>query len=151
MAATHTQDAVLDLVQEHNELNQRIDALREWRTQLCQLGQPRFGELGTRLRGIRELLTDHFTAEEAGGYLAAALKTAPQFARRAEELQKQHGELLADLDEMAVRLTSSPPQYENWAEACREFDEFLTRLRTHEHAENEIVQSAIENDPGNAD
>lgn len=150
MTATQTRDIAPDLLQEHTDLNHRIDALRDWRTQLCQLGQPRFGELGVRLAAIRDVLTQHFAAEEEGGYLSAALKAAPQFTKQADNLRRQHGDFLEDLEEMVERLTATPALYASWAEACQEFDEFLTRLRTHEHAENEIAQSAFENDVGNA-
>jgi hypothetical protein len=71
---------------------------------------------------------------------------APHLFRRAEALRKQHQEFLDDLDEMTARLTASPVEYASWGEACCEFEEFLSRLQAHERAENEIVQTAFEND-----
>lgn len=149
--STSTQEpAHLALLDAHTEVERQLDQLSCWKMQLCELGQPRFGEMGMRLREIRQLLTAHFAAEEEGGYLAPALSAAPQFTRRAEGLQHQHREFLRDLDEMVVRLTASPAQFPAWSDACREFDELLARLRVHEHAENEIVQSAFELDTGDA-
>lgn len=147
-----TQEAVHPaLLDEHARVEHQLDEFGRWRADLCQLGQPRFGEMGVRLQQIRQLLADHFATEEEGGYLASALSVAPQFARRAEELQLQHREFLQQLDELIVRLTSSPAQFPTWSDACREFEAFLVSLREHEHAENEIVQSAFERDAGTAD
>lgn len=139
------------LLDAHTEVERQLDQFSHWKTELCELGQPRFGEMGMRLGEIRQLLAAHFAAEEEGGYLAPALSAAPQFTRRAADLRHQHREFLRDLDEMVVRLTSSPAQFPTWSDACREFDELLARLRDHEHAENEIVQTALELDTGNAD
>ena len=143
---TQSQSTLSDLLREHTELDDRIAALREWRSQLCQLGQPRFGELGTRLHEIRDRLAVHFAAEEEGGYLAGPLQAAPHLSGQAEALRTQHESFLDDLDEMTTRLTASPVQYATWGEACREFEEFLSRLQAHERAENEIAQTAFETD-----
>jgi hypothetical protein len=61
---TQLQTDVSELLREHTDLDSRISALREWRSQLCQLGQPRFGELGVRLQEIRDRLAQHIAAEE---------------------------------------------------------------------------------------
>lgn len=150
--STTTQEPVHPaLLDAHTEVERQLDQFGRWKTELCELGQPRFGEMGMRLEEIRQLLAAHFAAEEEGGYLAPALRAAPQFTHRAEHLQHQHQEFLRELDEMVVRLTSSPAQFPTWSDACREFDELLARLRDHEHAENEIVRSAFELDTGDAD
>lgn len=147
--STHDQEhpALLD---EHTLVESRLDDFGRWRAELCQLGQPRFGEMGMRIQQIRNLLADHFAAEEEDGYLSAALRVAPQFTARAEQLQRQHQEFLQQLDDHIRRLTATPAQFASWSDACRDCDRLLSRMREHEQAENEIVRSAFELDVENA-
>ncbi len=139
------------LLEEHRELMGRITELRKWWSELDQFGLPKFGEMGTRVEELRDILAEHFAEEEKDGYLAQALAVAPQYTQKAEELQKQHGQMLETLGDFSDRLELSQPPFESWQKARDEFEGIVAGLRQHERAENEIVQSAFENDIGTGD
>ena len=139
------------LLEEHRELMGRISEIRKWWAELDQFGLPKFGEMGTRVEELKHILVEHFLEEEKDGYLAEALAVAPQYAGQAEELQKQHGEMLETLNDFSQRLEMSEPPFDSWQKARDEFEEIIASLRRHERAENEIVQSAFETDTGTGD
>jgi len=138
------------LLEEHQELLQEIDDVRQFEHDVCELGiGPKCGELADRMAKIRELLDHHFAAEEKDGYLASALELAPQFAPDADVLLAQHANFLARLDRMLERLRQ--PESEAWNDVCRELDVFLGELQAHEHRENTIMQSAFNEETGGGD
>lgn len=138
------------LLEEHRRLNHQIGGLCRWASELTDIGQPRFGELGERLRELRSVLAAHFADEEAGGYLADALDAAPQFAHQAAELKCQHSQFLERLDGFIARLTAAQPPFRYWHDAQREFEDYLAQLQRHERAENDLVQAAFTDEPGSA-
>jgi iron-sulfur cluster repair protein YtfE (RIC family) len=129
----------------------RLAALRRWWTELDQLGTPKFGEMGTQVQNLRNILAEHFAAEEKDGYLAPVIAVAPYLSRQANELQSQHGHLLESLNDFISRLQMSEPPFESWQAAYRELETLLLDLRRHEQAENEAVQAAFGNDVAAAD
>lgn len=139
------------LLEEHRELIAKIAEFSQWWEEVDELGVPRFAEMGDRLQSLRDLLVRHFADEEAGGYLAGVLEVAPRFSREIEELQPQHGELLATLDDFIPRLKSDTPPFGSWQATWHEFDAFLADLRRHEGRENAVVQSAYGLDIGTGD
>jgi hypothetical protein len=50
--------------QEQASAHQKVAQWRQWCHELCELGDPRFGEMGTRLEQIRNELSLHFAHEE---------------------------------------------------------------------------------------
>lgn len=139
------------LLEDHLVLRRRIAEMRQWWAELDELGLPKFGEMGTRLEELRDLLAEHFADEERDGYLAAALAAAPRFSRKAEELREQHGQFLEDLNNFINRLKASECGFTCWHEARDEFEAFIQRLGEHDRAENEIVQTAFGEDMGTSD
>ena len=139
------------LLAEHGELMGEIAELRRWWDEVEQLGVPRFGEMGSRLKLLRDHLQSHFEIEEAGGYLAGVLAVAPRFSEEARRLCMQHRQLLNTLDSFIERLTALEPPFHGWDETREEFDGFLLQLHRHESAENEIIQSAFNQDAGTVD
>lgn len=74
------------VVTEHHELMKNLGALRNWWSELAEIGSPRFGERGNRVKELRTILAAHFEIEEAGGYLSTALAAAPHLAPRADRI-----------------------------------------------------------------
>lgn len=146
-----TTQSTPSLADQHADLERRIADLQTWRTELCQLGQPRFGEMGTRLREIGRILEGHFAAEEAGGYLASVVEAAPELAAQVDELRGQHAALRTQLETLVNDLTATPVRFPDWDRACVACGRLLNALRSHEHAENALVQMALETDVGDAD
>lgn len=139
------------MLEEHHQVMRRITQIRTWCLELEQFGLPKFGELAMRVEGLRDLLAEHFAEEEKDGYLASALAIAPQYTRQAQELQAQHGHVLERLNDYINRLNESEPPFKSWQQACEEFEMVVADLRQHERSENEIVQSAFDNDVGTGD
>ena len=139
------------LLEEHRKLMGQIGELRQWWSELDELGTPKYGEMGTRLKLLREILAEHFREEENGGYLAAALAVAPRFQREAEELCAQHPDFLASLDQFVASLVEAESGMQSWQEVRDQLEHFLSELRRHEARENAVVQSAFGDDIGTAD
>lgn len=139
------------MLQEHRRLMKEITDLRAWIDEVSELGIPHFGELGTKLQPVRDTFSQHFEAEEVGGYLAEALAVAPRFRDEAEELRLQHTEFLERFDQLICRLHECEPPFTSWQQACEELDALLTDIKNHEGRENAIAQSAFEDDIGCGD
>jgi hypothetical protein len=130
----------------HTELDRRLAEFQSWRDQLCELGQPRYGEMGVRVQQIRELLNAHFAAEEAGGYFCEVVEEAPCLKTRAADLQREHQQILNELDALTTRLTASPASFDSWSESCQAFGRLLDRMQAHERAEEAMVETAFGTD-----
>ena len=139
------------MLEEHAELTRRVANLREWWNELDQYGLPKFGEMGSRVDELRDLLAEHFADEEKDGYFAPVLAVSPNLDRQVNKLQEQHGQLLERLNDFANRLQMSKPPFDSWQKAYRELETILADLRKHEQAENGIVQSTFDNDVTAAD
>ena len=140
------------ILQEHRQLMQQINGLRQFWSEVNELGQgPKFEEMGSRIKELRDSLTAHFEDEECDGYLAVALDVAPRFTQQASELQRQHQQFLEVLDRFIERLQTCDPSIHCWQDARQEFEDFLDQLREHEQAENTIVQSAFTEDLSSGD
>jgi hypothetical protein len=135
-----TQSAALH--EEHVKLGHRIESCREWWGQVRELGSPRFGEMGDRVGQFREALAQHFAHEERDEQRAGRLEADPESAAKAAELRRQHGELLEALDRFHSRLSLPVPPFRGWNDACDEFEDFLVRLRVHEHEEESLLRAA---------
>jgi hypothetical protein len=148
---TAPSNSALWMAEEHAELMRRLAALRTWWAELDQFGMPKFGEMGSQVESLRDILAEHFAAEEQDGYLSSALAVAPNLHRQVNELRLQHGHLLEALNDLIKRLKMSEPPFRSWQAACRELEDILTDLRRHEQAENETVQAAFGNELTAAD
>lgn len=146
---THT-NYLGNLLAEHQDLMHKIEQLRQFWHEVCELGiGPKCQELADRIADIREHLQQHFDSEERDGYLGPALNVAPRYSEEAEELRAQHVRLLQTLDALGARLRTG--DHEVWNNACAEIAAFVNELETHEHAENNIVQAAFNDDTGAGD
>jgi hypothetical protein len=139
------------LQEAHTALHQEIDDMKAWCHEAEQIGQPRFGQLGIRLKALRDHVAGHFAAEERGGYMSPVVAADPQFAVPAEELLAEHARILKRFDEVAAKLAQTPAGYTCWSEGQRDICSVLADLERHEHAENELWQSAFEVETGVSD
>jgi hypothetical protein len=148
---TRDRSSLNSFLKEHQELARRIAELRKWWTELDELGIRKFGEMAFRVQELRDLLAEHFTEEERGGYLSSALTAAPQFAPQAATLCAQHPQFLERLDHLIGRLRDSEPTSTYWRASRSEVEQVIADLRQHEQRENAIVQAAFEQDLGTND
>jgi hypothetical protein len=135
----------------HEALQRSVEELRLWWWEVEELGKPRFGEMGTRIHALRELLSEHFRLEEDGGYLKEPLNAAPHLASQTQTLRAEHAAILDDLERLARRLEAAPCELDCWTAAWHELAAVLARLERHEHEEHDFWQAAIDDDVGAAD
>ena len=103
---------------------------------------------------IRDQLGLHFALEDAYGYFHDAIEDKPWLAKNANALQGQHDMIFRNLcfvvdaaecilyrEYNAIRLK----------ELLDEFMEFYNLLSEHEHAENELILAAFDDDIGVGD
>ena len=151
MTATHDASPTGGLHEAHAALHRDIDGLNEGCHEAEELGQPRCGQLGLRVKALRDHVAEHFAQEERGGYMSPVVAADPRFAAPAEELLGEHARILARFDDVVEKLGGSPCAYTCWSEGQRDICSVLSDLRRHEHAENELWQSAFDDESGGAD
>lgn len=132
------------LLDEHEQVLSHIRELNQWWCELDEHGLPKYGEMGTRIEGLRDLLSKHFNDEEQEGYFKPLMDEEPAFCIMVPDFQEQHNKFLTRLDEFSCRLKQPEPPFENWNEAIAELQSLLADLRTNEKREIEQVRKAFE-------
>ncbi|MFQ5605848.1 MAG: hemerythrin domain-containing protein [bacterium] len=93
-----------------------------------------------RLRDFRLHLLKHFDLEEAGGFMKEILNEAPQSMNSVKKLEAEHEEIVAELDEILTTLKQMELKDDaKMAEVRTRVLNFLTAIRKHEAAENELI------------
>ncbi len=131
------------LLDEHAEIHSHMKELNDWWVQLYEKGLPKFGEMGTRVEGFRDLLAKHFDDEEQEGYFKPIFDESPGFCIMVPDFKKQHAEILCRIDDFTTRLKETESPFQSWNEALQKFEEILADLREHEDQEIKMVQEAF--------
>jgi len=131
------------LVEEHRQLTRHIQGEQQWFEEVRQLGKPSFGELGSRLRGLRDKLADHFSHEEAVEQAAANRGDCKASPAVIAELKTVHGQLLARLDAVIARASGNSENYDFWGEAATESSEVFKDLHAHETDELNLLNRIV--------
>ena len=124
---------------EDERLTVCIDEIRDWMTEVNQLGIPHFGETASRLEPVREFLDSQFAHENAlldrlGQAFSDDIPEIKSFSRQA---RSDHQTLLAWLADLTSRLTEIDPPFESWTSAMEEVDVLFERIEQHERDEND--------------
>lgn len=135
------------LCDEHLRLREMLESVRR---AISYRPAPRH-ELGLLFRELAQHIFEHFEHEEAGGYFAAVIETAPQLRDRAGELLGQHPEMTAQLFELQEVVTNRSVNEQWWREVEELFARFLDLFARHEAAENALLQEAYGDDIGAED
>lgn len=94
-----------------------------------------------RLRDFRNRLCKHFDLEEEGGFMNEIIDEAPERLNRVKELEAEHDQILSDLDAiLAVLKIMEIRDAAKIEDVRRRVIQLLSTLRTHESAENELIQ-----------
>ncbi len=128
------------LQQDHRSLMSAIGDVRQWVRDVSELGMPRFGELGVRLRPFRELLSAHFADEESGEFPASGGQSGDGQPKAGENLAGLHHRILEDLDSMIARLRASEPPFRSWQAAIEELEALIKVIEQHEEYEMNLLQ-----------
>ena len=130
---------------EDEALGKQVDTIRQWMRELDQLGRQHFGETATRLRFLRESLTEHFDREAqmilALGRLYSA--TSPEVAAIRRQADRDHNSLLKRADDLIERLDQLEPPFENWQQAIDEIEALVSLLEQHEANEWESIEMLL--------
>jgi DNA repair exonuclease SbcCD ATPase subunit len=127
-----------ELAEQHKAMEREISEWREWWHELDEFGEPRFEEMGVRLRRLHEGLAAHFQLEEQAGFFESILRTHPDRSSEVAGFRHQHRELLSALEQLVERLSSPEAGYKTWGAARQDFEKFLNDLHAHEAAEGEL-------------
>lgn len=130
--------------QVHKQLLDQLEAIGQWWPDASQptVSAMNAREVLVRLAELRDTLKDHFANEEEHGLLPDSSTNAPRLEAKADQLLKQHEELL---ERLSAVITTVPVTSENpsaWSAAKGHFEDFRKQLERHERAEIDLVQTA---------
>ncbi len=144
------------LRRQHDEIHLRLARAQVQvaeRTRLLDCGKRAAAERRASVRAMAELeayLVSHFQLEETGGYMSEALRLAPRYHGRAEDLREQHETLACQMRALCELAEISGPSREAWSELDRRLARFGRELLAHERAENELTSQIFLEDIGTA-
>lgn len=149
MASIDRSDPIIlgHVLAEHHDLFCRLSsartAFREERPSAASVTHVR-----DSLRGLRDHLAEHFAKEEQGGFLEESVARMPRLGSAVAAIMKQHPVLLAELDKVLDRLSSSDGGADSWRQSGHDFEAFATHMLAHERSENAVVQDGYNEDLG---
>lgn len=139
------QTVLQQLLDEQRAITTLIEDERSWWHEIRELGKPRFGEMGTRLRDLRRHLATHFEHEESAEQSAVAIGACKATPDQSSQLKAVHLRLLARLDVMIERTNGSDEAYESWGDVGAEFSDLIRDLEAHEKSELELLRRILGN------
>jgi|GEM_PF-601238 len=131
------------LLDEHEQILSHLKDLNCWWSELDEHGIPKYGEMGTRVAGFRDLLARHFDDEEQEGYFKPLLDEEPGFCIMVPDFKEKHTATLSRFDDFIARLKQPEPPFQNWGAALAEFENLMEDIRAHEKQEIALVQDAF--------
>lgn len=139
---TDTQTSLVDtILHEHARLEQEIQDLMAWWSEVRELGIPHFNEMGTRLASLRESLADHMRREEASPLLNARYPASADCEQARARIREDHPAILHDFDVLADRLRACESDYVCWSDTMKDFEATLDQLRRHEEEEVRLARA----------
>lgn len=128
------------------------DELRTWTEEVAALGIPHFGEAAGKLVQFREFLRRHFDDEDTmSDQLEAQYgETSPEVAAVRRQADRDHDDLLGQLDSLIARLSETDPTFESWQAATDELGRFFDHLRSHEDREATSISALMPDENGDS-
>jgi hypothetical protein len=135
---------------EHHRLNCALLEIRHQFAKLHCSSRPE-AALATIIERLEDLLRElrsHFAEEEAGGCLEEAVARCPSLGPQTKDLMGAHPQLARELEQLLAATKTGKANGEVWQQ---QFEAFATDLRTHECAENRLLQTAFGGDAADYD
>ncbi|EAQ82649.1 hemerythrin domain-containing protein [Blastopirellula marina] len=131
--------------EEHRQLNVELDKLFA-----CCLGdqhgcdsQTDWKKIRERVHRLRENMAHHFREEEEGSCLDEAVARRTTLAPEAREIEREHPELLAELDGLISWLDDEPPLETTLQIARTRLNAFAANLKRHEVREDALIRRGV--------
>ena len=123
------------------ELSTCLEEIRDWMSEVNQLGIPHFGETASKLQPLRASLRTHFEREDR--MLEKLAEFYPPTSPEVQAFQRQtsidHHSLLVRLDDLHSRLKEIDPPFDSWTAAMDEVDVFFDAMEQHELQESDRI------------
>ena len=133
---------VIHLRAEHRRMRERVQAVERLLAPQRNVNEsPTCEEVVGRLRTLRQELQNHFDEEDSGGCLDAAVCGNPKLSRELSQLEHEHPELLARLDDVIAHANSSEGSIGD--QTYQEFKRLTKKLHAHEDTENRIIANGF--------
>ena len=130
---------------EDRKLVECIEDIRNWMSEVNQMGIPHFGETASRLQPLRETLLVHFEREDQLLAKLAELYPAssPEVQAFLRQTRSDHHALRTRLDDLHARLKEVDPPFGSWTAAMDEVDVLFEAMEHHERSESDRVKMLI--------
>jgi hypothetical protein len=139
-----------DILEDHRRLQRSVTDLGA-AIQSTRGLSARRGELAGRIVALRHQLSEHFAAEERGGFFERIQQAAPESADACARLRQQHVAILSGLDRARDALppsAASEATLESWTASLRAV---LEQVSLHEEREAKLLYAAFEGAGGAPD
>ena len=98
-----------------------------------------------------DFLRQHFKREEDDGFFGEIAARAPRLSERAEDVSREHIELLAAIESFRDTALGGTATGAWWERLNSEFHRLMKDLMHHERREQDLLQEAFNVDIGTAD
>lgn len=139
-------DALQHIVDDHSELRTCLQVVSRLLLQEHDVNEAR-----RLVRLLVNQLEDHFHREEEGGYFRDVAYRAPQLARLATSLEREHPQLLRCLREIDAHLEECHRFPSGLAKVAAAFRKFATAITSHEEDEQRLIQESYNSELGCSD
>jgi hypothetical protein len=126
----------------HGALLKDLRALQE---AACSASNRNPELLRSRLEATRRHIVEHFRFEEQDGYMDTVRHREPRLGHSIDELAKEHGQLLNEMDVLLTEVAVASTINESLS---MKVSEWINHVRQHETRENHLVQDAFNLDIG---
>jgi hypothetical protein len=116
---------------EQQDLLDRLEGLRLWWAEIGNDETLPIDQLTSRLHDLRVSLASHFEREESTEHAGGG---DPQSAHLDDQI-RTHAMLVAELDQMIMRMRTCHPGMDCWADVAKAFNSWLARFSAHEQQE----------------
>jgi hypothetical protein len=123
------------IASEQRDLVERLDGLRLWWAEIAVDETLPIDQLLSRLHGLRVTLASHFEREEATEHASACDTDPSQTSAHLDDQIRTHALLVAELDQMIMRMRACRPGMDCWAGVSKAFNSWLARFSAHEQQE----------------
>ena len=131
------------LIDEHKQLKALIESERSWWQEIREIGKPRFGEMGSRLAHLKTQLAAHFAHEESAEHEAVKRAVCKASPEQITQLQDEHRDFLARLENMIAKANDSGSSYASWGDLGLEFSELIHAIDEHESEELRLLTEIL--------